>query len=442
MLIPLHVLNSKFHLNVTGVVHIGAHECEEANAYHGQNIPDENIMWIEGQHRLVEQMKTRHPSVKIYEHVISDKDNKEVDFIITNNSQSSSILELDRHKVYHPEVSETNRYKVKTTTVDTLFLEHKEDFSKYNFINIDIQGAELYALQGAKRLLEHVDYLYLEVNQEHLYKECPLVDEIDAFVRSFGFVRVETCWTPWKWGDAFYIKQKQDIHSICGEGKPIQFNPDFRPEYNGELWLWETIRHKVNVLFDVGARTEITYPVRPDTVQHCFEPNPSFFQILANSTRMFPNIITNNIGLGEADSSVTYYEHSQSIAFRQAYRYSCSPSCPCRKTIYLTTLDKYCSTHHIPHIGFLKIDTEGHELAVLKGASNMMANIDFIQFEYGGTYPDASITLQDVYTYLNQHNFRYIYLLHPTYLIHQPLPNNNLMYSNYIATKRPFPEMI
>jgi hypothetical protein len=80
------------------------------------------------------------------------------------------------------------------------------DFSNYNMLNMDIQGAELLALKGATNLLKTMDYLYLEVNTAHLYKECALINEIDEFVKKFGFMRVSTKMTEFEWGDAFYIK--------------------------------------------------------------------------------------------------------------------------------------------------------------------------------------------------------------------------------------------
>lgn len=63
------------------------------------------------------------------------------------------------------------------------------------------------ALKGMGNLLNHFDYLYLEVNKNYLYKDCALVGEIDEYLKSFNFKRVETSWTNAEWGDALYIKQ-------------------------------------------------------------------------------------------------------------------------------------------------------------------------------------------------------------------------------------------
>lgn len=55
--------------------------------------------------------------------------------------------------------------------------------------------------------LHNVDYLYTEVNSDYVYKNCGLINELDDYLQKFNLVRVETKWTEFKWGDAFYIKR-------------------------------------------------------------------------------------------------------------------------------------------------------------------------------------------------------------------------------------------
>ena len=48
MLIPLFELKKKYRLNLSGILHIGAHECEELHSYMYCGVPPEKIIWIEG----------------------------------------------------------------------------------------------------------------------------------------------------------------------------------------------------------------------------------------------------------------------------------------------------------------------------------------------------------------------------------------------------------
>ncbi len=56
-----------------------------------------------------------------------------------------------------------------------------------DLIWMDLQGAELLALQSAGALLEKTRYIYTEVSHRSLYHGQCLFDEVDAFLKSHGF---------------------------------------------------------------------------------------------------------------------------------------------------------------------------------------------------------------------------------------------------------------
>ena len=65
----------------------------------------------------------------------------------------------------------------------------------------------------------------------------------------------------------------------------------------------------------------------------------------------------------------------------------------------------YIKKNNIQSIGFLKIDTEGYELNVIKGFDNYMSSVKVIQFEYGGTYKDNDKRMIDIVDYLKEYGF-------------------------------------
>jgi hypothetical protein len=55
--------------------------------------------------------------------------------------------------------------------------------------------------------LSNVRRIVTEINEKELYDGCPMISEIDAYLRSFSFQRVEKKMSADAgWGDAFYIK--------------------------------------------------------------------------------------------------------------------------------------------------------------------------------------------------------------------------------------------
>ena len=208
MLIPLEALAQHFKLHLRGVLHIGAHECEEQAVYLRHNVDNSNIYWIEAMEDKVKLMKEKNKDLNIYQAVIDVEDDKEISFNVADNGQSSSILEFGTHAVHHPHVKMIGKKQLKTTRVDTLIKNNKIPIEKLNFLNLDIQGKELDALKSMGDYIQYVQYIYTEVNSEKVYKDCALLPEIDEFLKEKGFVRVACkMWGNCGWGDAFYIRQ-------------------------------------------------------------------------------------------------------------------------------------------------------------------------------------------------------------------------------------------
>jgi len=197
------ILLSK-NINIIGGFHIGAHDCEELTFYNNLGIKKEDIVWIDAIPSKVNEAINRGIP-NMYNAVITDKDDEKIIFNISNNVQSSSVLEFGTHLQEHPWVVYVDKIQLKSITIDTFFERNNIDASKYNFWNFDIQGAELMALKGATQSIKYAKALYLEVNEKELYKNCGLITEIDTFLSNYNFKRVLTNITTHGWGDALYI---------------------------------------------------------------------------------------------------------------------------------------------------------------------------------------------------------------------------------------------
>jgi FkbM family methyltransferase len=202
MLINLDLLFQKYNIDFKGILHVGAHECEEIYAYE-KYISRNKILWIDALQDKVELSRQKYSDILIEQAVVSDK-YEIVKFNRSNNGQSSSILELGLHKVFHPQVWYTESFSCETKLLKDIICKYD---IPYNFINLDIQGAELKALKGMEEYLPNIDYIYTEVNSDYVYKDCALIGELDEYLGKFGLKRVETEWCgDCKWGDAFYIR--------------------------------------------------------------------------------------------------------------------------------------------------------------------------------------------------------------------------------------------
>lgn len=208
MLIPFATIVERYaHIPIRGILHVGAHMCEEAKDYAAQGIT--TVKWLEANPELVRAQKAQSPERDIHQIVCSEVDGATINFNITNNGQSSSILELGTHKDAYPYIHVTQSVPMTTKRIDTLFAENKWDWAPYNFLNLDIQGAELMALKGMESHLVGFDLIYTEVNTDQVYKGCVMLPELDAFMKHHGFDRLardSSILNDVKWGDALYVR--------------------------------------------------------------------------------------------------------------------------------------------------------------------------------------------------------------------------------------------
>lgn len=198
----------EYNIEITGALHVGAHNCEELNVYSGLGLKGSDIIWVDAINKKVLEAKEKGIE-NVYNAIITDKDDNDVAFNVANHMQSSSVLELGTHLKAHPAVKYVSKILGKTITVDTFLKRNAIDGSKLNLWNFDIQGAELMALKGAIENIKYVDALFLEVNERELYKKCGLIGEVDSFLENYNFKRIKTHMTRWGWGDALYIKVKK-----------------------------------------------------------------------------------------------------------------------------------------------------------------------------------------------------------------------------------------
>lgn len=209
MLMSLPDLAARYDMKVTGVLHLGAHLAEEAATYNELHMHD--VWWVEanpGVLAMIERNIWQYPTQKLIHGLIYDIPFVEHSFNITNyDGMSSSILEFGTHPEFSPDTVFVDTIKMKTTTVDTIVADHK---IKANFLNMDLQGAELLALRGARHFLPGVDYVMTEVNKKEVYKDCARISDIDTELARHGLARVETYWVPGQgWGDALYVRESK-----------------------------------------------------------------------------------------------------------------------------------------------------------------------------------------------------------------------------------------
>ncbi len=213
---------------------------------------------------------------------------------------------------------------------------------------------------------------------------------------------------------------------------------------NGETHLLTAVMPACQVIFDVGANvghwTQAVLQINPQAAIHAFEPATAVYQQLI-AQNLPSNVLAQPLGLSSAVGEEELFIFPQHTGLNSLYTRSGAPEKAGQATqserIRLTTLDTYCDERQVQAIDYLKIDVEGHDLAVLQGALTLLANgrIRLIQFEYGGTHIDARVFLQDFFHLLAPQGYD-LYKLFPGWLQKHPVYRPALetfQYQNWLA---------
>ena len=119
-------------------------------------------------------------------------------------NKSSSLLPPERHPEITPWLKFSETINVQTDTLFR-FMDQKK-IVKIDFLHMDVQGAELKVLQGARDMIEKIKAISLEVSDIELYKGQPKRIDIEAFMARSNFF---LCKSVLKGGigDQFYVNR-------------------------------------------------------------------------------------------------------------------------------------------------------------------------------------------------------------------------------------------
>jgi FkbM family methyltransferase len=179
--------------------------------------------------------------------------------------------------------------------------------------------------------------------------------------------------------------------------------------------------YRRHVILDVGAHEGWFFHCWkdwcPEAEVHAFEPAPEAF---ANVTRAYgrhPGVTINNVGVAREPGTLELNLMSESAVSNSFLRpveatwdeVQYRAGTITTKTVPVTTLDAYCSEKGIESVYLIKIDVQGFELEVLKGAKETLKITDYVFVESAirPLYEQAP-RFTDVYAHMDHHGFHLI----------------------------------
>jgi len=195
--------------------------------------------------------------------------------------------------------------------------------------------------------------------------------------------------------------------------------------YGVDLWLdiqrlSVLLKRPVGVVFDVGANKGDTSLEAlknfPSSQVYAFEPHPGTYNTLA--ARITNHAFTpSQLALSDKIGLQSFFDYGGSGHINSLVRDArFSERFETRGTeihVQVDTIDNFCRTNNLDKISILKIDTEGNDYSVLRGAEGMLKSnsVDFAYFEFNDFEPKPGTTggsLNEISAYLATFDFHFI----------------------------------
>jgi FkbM family methyltransferase len=185
----------------------------------------------------------------------------------------------------------------------------------------------------------------------------------------------------------------------------------FRPDKNGEYRLLDLLAKHCSTFVDVGAHVgdwSKEFLKRSSAKGVLFEPSQQCAAVLREEFLDTP-ITFHNLAVGEKSGFISYVEEAdfgQTSSALETRHAGPRAGADAAKKIKLVSLDEmFVNTDF--NIDFLKIDTEGYDLKVLKGAESLLreGRIRFIQFEYNSHWLGVGSSLKEAIRFLTDLGF-------------------------------------
>ena len=186
-------------------------------------------------------------------------------------------------------------------------------------------------------------------------------------------------------------------------------NRSYDSHHNGEDRVQSLLAFKDgDIVFDVGANvgkyTKRFLALHPGVVIHAFEIDPENSQKFLSMHGSDPRVHLHDTGLAEKAGEFVAYAREGGSQTTSLYDLGMGDR---KFTARCMRGDKFCAQHGIEQVDFMKVDTEGHDLQVLKGFGEMLRpeKLRCIQFEYNETSVNARVFLADFFDLLQSRGY-------------------------------------
>jgi FkbM family methyltransferase len=366
-----------------------------------------------------------------------------IDNVITYNcglgsSNEIKILKVPEHKGLNTfgenplRFSEWKDFHIPVMTIDELFL---DKLTSLDYIKCDTEGWEFHILKGAEKcLMKWKPELFFEINETNA-KQCSVnINELINYLSSLGYYHVKTIDN-----ENYHFSCKQTKFSDILKKSGVQFDS------NGKILIPSWVKHiKLDIGLSYSApHTQVWLTTEPDTLVFGFECNPySVASICSPFNKKFASGHGDVLEFKYINTRAYIIPVALGIDRCPAMKFYVTDGCGGNSSFFkpseietrfrtkeiidvpVYTLADFFELlpDSIKYVDFIKIDAQGADLDILKGAGDWITKkVVFVtaESEVGNSYIGVTGNNQTLREYMKTKNFSHIKHLHtedPTFV--------------------------
>ncbi|GGD84968.1 FkbM family methyltransferase [Planktosalinus lacus] len=225
--------------------------------------------------------------------------------------------------------------------------------------------------------------------------------------------------------------------------KLLRAKPSRKDEYskNNLLHNFFTLLKNQNfnpeVIFDVGAHkgtwTKQCLLYFPNAQYYLFEPQLELKNDISTNIPLDKNITLFNIGIGDTESTMSFTLHSRDDGRSFSYSGTEANNLGFKQIeLPVNRLDNVIEKHRLPLPDILKIDAEGFDIKVLKGAGKYLIEIEIILVEVGVMNKRVPNNVKEVVNFLDEKGFMFFDITD----LNRPFENKILWLCEFVFIKK------
>ena len=215
----------------------------------------------------------------------------------------------------------------------------------------------------------------------------------------------------------FFYKFNKLLYNLSLRGLGVLNFESDKLSISGEDHFVKHYASKIGkgVIFDVGANggnySKFLRESNQNAEIYSFEPHPSTYQKLIKNIECL-DVKTFNVGVGSAEGILKLYDYADEDGSEHASLYkevieTIHKGKAVEHEVKIITLEAFANEYQIERVHLLKIDTEGHEMEVLKGFEQFIREnkIDLIHFEFNEMNVSSRVFFKDFWEFLPNYDF-------------------------------------